>query len=120
MRRVILGMSSQSLPATNAEQMYVSASRARERVTLYTDDKAAVASAIGRSSRKMAALDLAPKRPELIDVGRMRERMVRRRRVAFFDRLRAAWAAARPRPPLMTQVAKLRRQEQERSTGHER
>ena len=37
-QRVILGMSAASIPAINMEQMYVSASRARERLRLYTDD----------------------------------------------------------------------------------
>jgi ATP-dependent exoDNAse (exonuclease V) alpha subunit len=58
--RVILGMSAASLPATNQEQMYVSASRAKDRLSLYTDDKEAVRAAIQRSSQKIAALDLRP------------------------------------------------------------
>lgn len=59
-QRVILGMSSASLPAINLEQMYVSASRAREQLRLYTDDAEAVRDAIRRSSAKKAALDLLP------------------------------------------------------------
>ena len=55
---MILGMSSASLGATNAEQMYVSSSRARQRMTLYTDDKEAVREAIQESSQKLVALDL--------------------------------------------------------------
>ena len=57
-QRVILGMSAASLAATNQEQMYVSASRAKEWLPLYTDDKEAVKAAIQRSSQKLAALDL--------------------------------------------------------------
>jgi conjugative relaxase-like TrwC/TraI family protein len=59
-KRVILGMSAASLPAVNQEQMYVSASRAKQSVHVFTDDKAAVKAAIQRSSRKHAALDLVP------------------------------------------------------------
>ena len=57
-QRVILGMAAASLPATNQEQLYVSASRAKASLALYTDDKAAVRSAIQRSSQKLAALDV--------------------------------------------------------------
>ena len=58
MQRVILGMSTGSLPATNQEQLYVSASRAKEWLRLYTDNKAEVREAVQRSSQKLAALDL--------------------------------------------------------------
>ena len=56
--RVILGMSAASLAATNQEQMYVSSSRAKSKLSLYTDDKEAVMDAIQKSSQKLAALDL--------------------------------------------------------------
>ena len=88
-RRAILGMSSDSLPATNQEQMYVSSSRAKERMTLYTDDKNAVASAIRRSSRKVAALEIKPKRPKLLD--RLRSQWEKRRRFGHLRRLRDLW-----------------------------
>ncbi len=101
-QRVILGMSSASLGATNQEQMYVSASRARERMTLYTDDKDAVKSAIVRSSQKTAALDLEPK--PLAKSGhweRMQEERDRRQRLAWLKRWRAATAPpVPPMPPL--------------------
>jgi conjugative relaxase-like TrwC/TraI family protein len=58
--RVLLGMSSDSLGATNMEQIYVSASRAREKIRLFTDDAEAVRGSIQRSSLKRAALDLVP------------------------------------------------------------
>ena len=57
-QRVILGMSSASLPATNQEQLYVSASRAKEWLRLYTDNKEEVREAVQRSSQKLTALDL--------------------------------------------------------------
>jgi AAA domain/TrwC relaxase len=71
-QRVILGMSASSLGATNQEQMYVCASRARDKLSLFTDDKEAVKAAIQRSSQKVAALDIQPgrtaepKRPQLL------------------------------------------------------
>lgn len=124
-QRVILGMASDSLPATNAEQMYVSSSRATERMTLYTDDKEAVRHAVQRSSRKLAALDLRPDRPrtQADPWEQAREQMARRRRLNFHERLRASWPAARkpvgPTPPRPTAYAsKVRRQERE--GGHAR
>jgi conjugative relaxase-like TrwC/TraI family protein len=77
-QRVILGMSAASLPATNQEQMYVSASRAKAKLSLYTDDKDAVKAAIQRSSQKLAALDLrpaaGPKRRDWMPEDRERQR----------------------------------------------
>jgi hypothetical protein len=102
-QRVILGMASSSLPATNQEQMYVSASRARERMTLYTDDKDAVRDAVQRSSRKLAALDLEKKPVRASDRARDRQ-AVRKRRFALIERVRAAWAAMTRQPQAERQV----------------
>ncbi len=44
--RVFVGQSSQSFPASSREQFYVSASRAREQVIIYTDDKEALLEAV--------------------------------------------------------------------------
>ena len=60
-KRAILAMSSRSLPAINMEALYVAATRAKQWVRLYTDDKAAVRRQAEVSSRKLAALDLKPK-----------------------------------------------------------
>ena len=98
-QRAILAMSAASLPATNQEQMYVSASRAKERMTLYTDDKSAVRLAVQRSSRKLLALDLRldpkPQRRE-----RLLGHLDRLRRLSVLDRTRSAVAAlASVEPP---------------------
>ena len=97
-QRVILGMSSQSLPATNMEQMYVSASRAREMVSLYTDDKDAVRAAIQRSSQKLAALDVRSDRQKADDRRRQQidDHREHQRRTAFITRQRGANDNQRP------------------------
>lgn len=97
--RVLLGISAASLPATNQEQMYVSSTRARERMTLYADQKDAVRRSVERSSAKLAALDLVPKdlvpkKPNAFE--RVRRHMQRLRRLAVIDRVRQAWEAHRP------------------------
>jgi hypothetical protein len=56
--RVFIGQSAESLPASSREQFYVSASRARERVTVYTDDKAALLEAVERGDDRMTATDV--------------------------------------------------------------
>jgi conjugative relaxase-like TrwC/TraI family protein len=56
---VFLVQTAASLPATFAEQFYVSLSRGRERAHLYTDDKVALLSALARSSQRGSAIELA-------------------------------------------------------------
>lgn len=56
---VFLLQTAASLPATFAEQFYVSLSRGRERAHLYTDDKAALLAAVARSSLRGSAIELA-------------------------------------------------------------
>jgi conjugative relaxase-like TrwC/TraI family protein len=67
--RVFIGQSAESLGASSREQFYVSASRARQQVTIYTDDKAALLSAIDRSDERLSAT-------ELVSPVRVRERGV--------------------------------------------
>ena len=99
-QRVILGMSSHSIPAMNMENLYVSASRAKEWIRLYTDDKAEIRGAVKRSSQKLAALDLRPKRPVLVAKprGPLHKHMARRRRLSVINWMRAAWNRTRPQP----------------------
>jgi hypothetical protein len=97
-QRVILGMSSSSMPAMNMEQLYVSASRAKELVRLYTDDKAEIREAVQRSSQKLAALDFRPKRVEPVakPSDGMQRYMARKRRLSVINWMRAAWDRATP------------------------
>ena len=99
--RVILGMSSASLGATNQEQMYVSSSRAKEKLSLYTDDKEAVKAAIQRSSQKLAALDLQPE-PKPLRKRRhgdwLQEDRDRKHRLGWLKRGRTT-ATESPTPP---------------------
>jgi hypothetical protein len=65
--RVFIAQSSASLAASSREQFYVSASRAREQATIYTDDRAALQAAVARSEEQLTAV-------ELVDVRRMNPR----------------------------------------------
>ena len=64
-------------------------------MTLYTDNKAAVRAAMQRSSRKLAASDLAAKPPKVVKPRRSRDE--RQRRLSLIERVRAAWNALRDR-----------------------
>lgn len=91
-QHVILGMASMSAGAMNQEQAYVSATRAKHKVSIFTDDKAAVMEAVQRSSQKLAALDLLPKplpEPPAKPRDWQREQEARKRRRAFYERLQA-------------------------------
>jgi conjugative relaxase-like TrwC/TraI family protein len=112
-QRAILAMSSASLPATNQEQMYVSSSRAKERMTLYTDSKEDVREAVQRSSKKLLASDMPADKP-----AQARDRQHRqhdqKRRLSVIDRVRAAWNRLVPHPH------KEIHQRKEASHGYER
>jgi hypothetical protein len=55
---VFIAESSESFRATDREQFYVSVSRFKERLTIYTDDKRALLEAASKSSRRLSATDL--------------------------------------------------------------
>ena len=67
--RVFVAQSAASLGASSTEQFYVSVSRAREAVTVYTDDKARLAENIQSSGARMTAHELLklPARTNVID-----------------------------------------------------
>ncbi len=114
-QRVILGMAASSRGAMNMENLYVSASRAKEWIRLYTDDKADIRDAVKRSSQKLAALDLRPKRKE--EAGHwdgLQHHMERRKRLGLIHRIRSAWDRVRPH----RQKQKEHQHQNERQAGY--
>ncbi|HLN26700.1 MAG TPA: MobF family relaxase [Gemmataceae bacterium] len=71
--KVFIGQSSQSFPATNRRQFYVSVSRGKKQAIVFTDDKEQLQKAVERADEPMSATELAESR---------------RRRPAFRQRLR--------------------------------
>ncbi|APZ93414.1 MobF family relaxase [Fuerstiella marisgermanici] len=59
-QRVFVAQSSLSFPASSPEQAYVSASRGKEQLTIYTDDKSALKSAVAHVRPAKNASDLRP------------------------------------------------------------
>ena len=58
---VFVAENSESFRATDREQFYVSASRFREALTIYTDDKRQLLAAVSKSSERPSATDLVAK-----------------------------------------------------------
>ena len=66
---VLLVASSKSFPAVNREQFYVSISRGRERVHIFTDDSALLARRVTDSHERKAAVELQALRDDLAKLG---------------------------------------------------
>jgi conjugative relaxase-like TrwC/TraI family protein len=119
-QRVVVDMPLSSRGAINQEQMYVSASRGKAWMRIYTDDKEELKAAVQRSSRKLAALDIQPPAPKPVKAAkpqrwhRLRKHLERLRRLAVIDRARVAWEKARPLPQ------KERQQERQADYGYGR
>jgi conjugative relaxase-like TrwC/TraI family protein len=62
--KVIVSQSSATFRASSMEQFYVSVSRGREAVSIYTDDKAHLEQAVSQSSQRVSATELIAKRQE--------------------------------------------------------
>jgi conjugative relaxase-like TrwC/TraI family protein len=72
---VFVGQSRDSLPASSAEQFYVSTSRGKKRVTIYTDDKEALREAIMQSDDRLSATEFVNGKARQLTVDlRRRER----------------------------------------------
>ncbi len=56
--KVIISQSSESFRASSSEQFYVSVSRGRQSVSIYTDDKAELLKAVGKSNERTSAVEL--------------------------------------------------------------
>ncbi|HEY4311656.1 MAG TPA: MobF family relaxase [Pirellulales bacterium] len=72
--RVLVGQSSESFPASSQEQFYVSSSRGREGITVYTDDKAALLEAISRTDDRLSATEFVSTQEHRARIARASER----------------------------------------------
>lgn len=86
--KVFIGESASSFGAANRRQFYVSASRGREQVVVFTDDKAGLLKAVQRPDEPLAATELvrtARRRAPLRD--RLNKHLAFARRLATFNQL---------------------------------
>jgi hypothetical protein len=131
--RAIVAANSLSGRAANQEMAYVASTRAKERVTIFTDDKESLREAIQASSHKPLALDMKLSQPAARPQDRQERHQERRRRLAVLERTRAQWngpAPARPQPErprpgggnhkARTHSERARSEQQERGMDHGR
>lgn len=93
--KVLVALGTESLAAANRQQFYVSVSRGREAVRLYTDDKAAVMDAVRSNAARLSATELmqgnAPVKRKPSAVARlMKAQTIQRAYQAVRERI-AAW-----------------------------
>ena len=101
---VPLVASSKSFAAVNREQFYVSISRGRERVHVFTDDAGLLARRVTDSHERKAAVQLKPLRDELAKLG-----FVRKEPLEEKDTAPAARAARQHRPARFTRLSPVQR-----------
>ncbi len=89
----IAAIGSQSLPAVNAKQFYVTASRGRD-VAIYVDDKAAVRRAIQNAGEQLSATELVNKQKSQENQQAVQQT---KQRQAIRDRVRNWWQSRFPR-----------------------
>jgi ATP-dependent exoDNAse (exonuclease V) alpha subunit len=106
--RALIAMGHESRPAMNAQQFYVSVSRAREKVTIYTDMAVAVLrESIQRSDPRLSATELMGQAKD--------ERTLKEKTRKFVQRVQATYRQLREKA---TEVIMGKRKDRE--VGHER
>lgn len=92
---VLIAQSSESFGASNREQFYVSASRGKQAVYVFTDDRERLQQAIARSGQRLAASELdGPLAQAALRRERQREFMQRVQHLAVYTQTLAMQAAA--------------------------
>lgn len=86
-----MALGTESFAAANREQLYVSLSRGREAVRLYTDDKAAMMEAVQGSAARLSAMELMEEEEAL------KTKRKARNRARFYDHVRRAHQRRRER-----------------------
>jgi conjugative relaxase-like TrwC/TraI family protein len=84
----LIALGSESLAAANREQLYVSASRGREAVRLYTDDKASMFDAVKASAARLSASELVDVKPAPAKRPGLLQRLFQVQRI---QRIYSAW-----------------------------
>ena len=107
--RVFIAQSSASLPASSKEQFYVSASRGRESVKIYTDDKAALRDAVGGSSVRLSAVELM-RQNKLEKATILKQRTMQLNRLAGLARAYASRSVAKVTAKTKDWAANINRQ----------
>jgi conjugative relaxase-like TrwC/TraI family protein len=109
----LVALGSESFAAANREQLYVSLSRGREAVRLYTDDKAAMLDAVKDSSARLSATEL---------MGQEVQRKEHKRKALsrFYGHAQRLYRKLRERIAAHDFVQAYKAQQQRRGLAHER
>jgi len=113
----LVALGSESFAAANREQLYVSLSRGREAVRLYTDDKAAMMEAVQSSGARMSATELMG-----VDAGRKAAEKQRKHTLLerFHRHARKVYYKLRERLAAHDYVQAYIAHHQRKGIGHER
>lgn len=84
----IAAMGSQSLPAINAKQFYVTVSRGSDNVAIYVDNKEQVRRAIQDAGQQLSATELVAEQPKLNQRVAAKQQLEQR---AFINRVQKWW-----------------------------
>ncbi|MEM6504043.1 MAG: MobF family relaxase [Planctomycetota bacterium] len=76
--RVLIAQSAESAPAASLEQLYVSVSRGREKVMLFTDDRQKLMQSVERSVARTSAIELFQRSDRQAHIELVRDRHLRR------------------------------------------
>lgn len=100
--RVFIAQSAESFAASSREQFYVSVSRGREKVTIFTDNRSDLKREVQRSGARVSASEVAGLQAKQRRASRIKDMAMRVNRVVR-ETVRSRWAAlrraARPRSP---------------------
>jgi ATP-dependent exoDNAse (exonuclease V) alpha subunit len=109
----LVALGSESFAAANREQVYVSLSRGRSGIRIYTDDKAAMMEAVQRSSARLSATEL---------MGEDQAQKVKRKAdsARLYDYVRRAYWRRRERNAARDYIAAYEVHQQRKEHGYER
>jgi conjugative relaxase-like TrwC/TraI family protein len=95
---VLVAMGTQSLPAVSHEQLYVSLSRGRDSVRIYTDDRDALRRTVARTEERLSASTVAARRRAgSIHRKRLRQHVLFLQRLVANERVNPGTRVDRPR-----------------------
>ena len=111
--RVFIGVGDESLKAANRAQWYVSVSRGRESVKIYTEDAEALKSAVQKSPERMSVSEMMKGES---DTGARKRKRLDMRRIARYlkDRVQDAYDAIASRGSWQQRVTQQREQHYDR------
>lgn len=95
--RVILSQPWSTVAAASAEQMYVSVSRGRHSVAIYTDDRQALVESISRLGQRRSAIEIVDRSKADVRLARLNEHAISMQRLRKYEQTRSRLRGRRGR-----------------------